>query len=431
LDEKIAKLLPILLLKYQKKEPITRAEILDIVDGDYHVYFPLIVSLVCECMCLGFGIDVREVDPPGHTYVLIPLLGLTYNGMLGNDQIIPKINLLIVVLTIIFMKDNCASEEDIRKVLRMREKLPQSKHIVIREPWKFITEDLVREQYLEYRQVHNSDPTRYEFLWGPRAHAETSKMKVLEHLAKVNRRDPRSYPRLYEKALREDLQEAMLEPLQDMDVPQFLRNVLLNDKLRKLVSFLLRKYQKKEQVTLEEMLHVVHDDYREHFPLIFREVCESICLGFGIELREVDPPGHTYVLVPVLGLTYNGILDNDDQIIPKFDLLIYTLTAVFMRGNQVSEKVLKKQVIKWGMLALKEHIVIRELWKFITEDLVQEQYLVYRQVPDSDPANYEFLWGPRAHAETTQMKVLEHVAKLNRADPRSYPQLYDQALREE
>ncbi|XP_021104827.1 melanoma-associated antigen 8 [Heterocephalus glaber] len=220
-------------------------------------------------------------------------------------------------------------------------------------------------------------------------------------------------------------------PLQDMDVPQFLRNVLLNDKLRKLVSFLLRKYQKKEQVTLEEMLHVVHDDYREHFPLIFREVCESICLGFGIELREVDPPGHTYVLVPVLGLTYNGILDNDDQIIPKFDLLIYTLTAVFMRGNQVSEKVLKKQVIKWGMLALKEHIVIRELWKFITEDLVQEQYLVYRQVPDSDPANYEFLWGPRAHAETTQMKVLEHVAKLNRADPRSYPQLYDQALREE
>ncbi|XP_010631173.1 melanoma-associated antigen 8-like [Fukomys damarensis] len=220
-------------------------------------------------------------------------------------------------------------------------------------------------------------------------------------------------------------------PLWDMDVPRFLRNVLLNDKLRKLVSFLLCKYQKKEQTTLEEMLHVVDDDYREHLLLTFRELCESICLGFGIEVKEVDPPGHTYVLVPVLGLTYNGILDDDDQIIAKFDLLIYTLTAVFMRGNQVSEKVLKKQVIKWGMLALREHIVIGEPWKFITEDLVREEYLVYQRVPNSDPARYEFLWGPRAHAETTQMKLLEHVAQLNRADPRSYPQLYNQALREE
>ncbi|XP_005406540.1 PREDICTED: melanoma-associated antigen 10-like [Chinchilla lanigera] len=211
LDEKIAKLLPFLLLKYQKKEPITKAEILHIVDEDCHVYFPLIVSLMCECMCLSFGIDMREVDPPGHTYVLIPLLGLTYKGIPVNDKIIPKINLLIVILTTIFMKDNCASEEDIKKVLRMRKKLPQSKYIVIGEPWKFITEDLVQEGYLEYRKVPYSDPPHCEFLWGPRALAETSKMKVLEHLAKVNRRDPRSYTRLYENAVRGDLQHAMLE----------------------------------------------------------------------------------------------------------------------------------------------------------------------------------------------------------------------------
>ncbi|XP_004643725.1 melanoma-associated antigen 10-like [Octodon degus] len=211
LDDKIAKLLPILLLKFQKKEPITKAEILNVVDEDYHVYFPLIVSLVCECMCLSFGIDVKEVDPPGHTYVLIPLLGLTYNGILVNDQVISKINLLIVILTTIFLKDNHASEEDIRRVLRTRERLPQSKYIAIGEPWKFITQDLVQEGYIEYRQVPNRNRARYEFLWGPRAHAETTKMKVLEHLAKVNRRDPRSYTRLYEKAVRDDLQDAMLE----------------------------------------------------------------------------------------------------------------------------------------------------------------------------------------------------------------------------
>ncbi|KAL0587891.1 Melanoma-associated antigen B18 [Plecturocebus cupreus] len=31
--------------------------------------------------------------------------------------------------------------------------------------------------FLEYQQVSNRDRLHYEFLWNPRAHAETSKMK--------------------------------------------------------------------------------------------------------------------------------------------------------------------------------------------------------------------------------------------------------------
>ena len=53
----------------------------------------------------------------------------------------------------------------------------------------------------EYRQVAHSDPPRYEFLWGPRAHAETSKMKVLEFLAKVNETVPSAFSSQYEEAL--------------------------------------------------------------------------------------------------------------------------------------------------------------------------------------------------------------------------------------
>ncbi|XP_021104846.1 melanoma-associated antigen 10 [Heterocephalus glaber] len=209
LDDKIAKLLPVLLLKYQKRELITRAEILHIVDYDYHEHFLLMFKEVCKCMCLGFGIDIREIDPSGHRYVLLPILGLTYNRILSNDyKSITKIDLLIVILTIIFLKGNRASEEDIKEYLRKREMLPQKDHFVIEEPWKFITEDLVQAGYLEYRQVPKSDPAHYEFLWGPRAKAETSKMKVLEHLAKVNKRDPRSYTRLYEEALREESEAA-------------------------------------------------------------------------------------------------------------------------------------------------------------------------------------------------------------------------------
>ena len=56
-------------------------------------------------------------------------------------------------------------------------------------------------KYLEYRQVAHSDPPRYEFLWGPRAHAETSKMKVLEFLTKVNDTVPSAFSIQYEEAL--------------------------------------------------------------------------------------------------------------------------------------------------------------------------------------------------------------------------------------
>ena len=63
-------------------------------------------------------------------------------------------------------------------------------------------------KYLEYRQVAHSDPPRYEFLWGPRAHAETSKMKVLEFLAKVNDTVPSAFSMQYEEALRDEEERA-------------------------------------------------------------------------------------------------------------------------------------------------------------------------------------------------------------------------------
>lgn len=37
------------------------------------------------------------------------------------------------------------------------------RHLIFGEPWKLITKDLVHEQYLEYRQVLNTDPPTYDF----------------------------------------------------------------------------------------------------------------------------------------------------------------------------------------------------------------------------------------------------------------------------
>ena len=63
-------------------------------------------------------------------------------------------------------------------------------------------------KYLEYHQVANGDPPRYEFLWSPRAHVETSKMKVLKFLAKVNDTVPSAFSSHYEEALRDEEERA-------------------------------------------------------------------------------------------------------------------------------------------------------------------------------------------------------------------------------
>lgn len=209
IDDSIARVLVNLIWKYQKQDTVTKAEMLRTLGPDYDNEETPVFSKIPEVMCLNCGIDMREVDPTSHTYALLPILGLTYKGInSSNYQCLTKVDLLIVILSIIFMKGNCASEDDIKEFLRKREPLALDDRFVLKEPWKFITEQLVQLGYLEYRQVANSDPARYEFLWGPRAHAETTKMKILEHLAKVNKREPKTYPRLYADALGEEQEAA-------------------------------------------------------------------------------------------------------------------------------------------------------------------------------------------------------------------------------
>ncbi|XP_015353548.1 melanoma-associated antigen 8-like [Marmota marmota marmota] len=204
LDQQMADLVQFLLLKYRMKELTTKTEMLSSVIKNNQDDFPVIFSVASEYMHLVFGIHVKEVDPSSHSYAIVNALGLTCAGLVGDDESMPKTGLLIMVLCIIFMEGDHATEEVVWNALSMMGVHAGREHFIYGEPRKLITEDLVQEQYLEYRQVPGSDPAFYEFLWGPRARAETSKMKVLEYWAQVHGSDPRSYPFLYEKALKDE-----------------------------------------------------------------------------------------------------------------------------------------------------------------------------------------------------------------------------------
>ncbi|XP_007106119.2 melanoma-associated antigen B16-like [Physeter macrocephalus] len=204
LEKKVAMLVDFLLFKYQMKEPVTKADMLKIVIKECEVHFSEIFLRASERMELIFGLDLMEVDHANHHYGLFIKLGLTYDGMLHVERGMPKTGILMLILGVIFMKGNRDTEDEVWEVLNVTGIYSGMKHFICGEPRELITKEFVKEKYLEYRQVANTDPAQFEFLWGPRAHAETTKMKVLEFLAKIHGTDPSSFPSQYGEALQDE-----------------------------------------------------------------------------------------------------------------------------------------------------------------------------------------------------------------------------------
>ncbi|KAM5195931.1 melanoma-associated antigen B5-like [Hipposideros larvatus] len=193
-----------LLCKYKMQEPILKEDMLKIVGEINQDQFPDILKKASERIEAVFAVDLKEVDSSNHAFDLVSKLNLPNNGRVYAGNGLPKTGLLMNILGLIFMKGNRATEEDVWKFLNMLEVYAGREHFIYGEPGKLITKDLVQLEYLEYRQVPKSDPACYEFLWGPRAHAETSKMQVLEFLAKAGDTVPSALPFWYEEALQDE-----------------------------------------------------------------------------------------------------------------------------------------------------------------------------------------------------------------------------------
>uniref|UniRef100_A0A8D2DMB9 MAGE family member B3 n=1 Tax=Sciurus vulgaris TaxID=55149 RepID=A0A8D2DMB9_SCIVU len=189
---------------YKMKRPILKVDMLKIINKKYKNRFPEILRRASFSIEVVFGVDLKEVDSTKNAYVLVSKMNLPNNGMVSRGRGFPKTGLLMNLLGVIFMKGNCATEENIWEFLNKMRLYAGKRHFIFGEPRKLITQDLVKLKYLEYRQVPDSDPARYEFLWGPRAHAETSKMKVLEFWAKINHTEPSAFQSWYDEALRDE-----------------------------------------------------------------------------------------------------------------------------------------------------------------------------------------------------------------------------------
>uniref|UniRef100_A0A3Q1MBD1 Melanoma antigen family D, 4B n=1 Tax=Bos taurus TaxID=9913 RepID=A0A3Q1MBD1_BOVIN len=178
LQERANKLVKYLMIKDYKKIPIKRSggELNDRLQDTQ----------------LGCLISHPEIDKEEHLYILVCTRDSSAR-LLGKTKDTPRLSLLLVILGVIFMNGNRASEAVLWEALRKMGLRPGVRHPFLGDLRKLITEDFVKQKYLEYKKVPNSSPPEYEFLWGLRACHETSKMRVLRFIAQYQNRDPREW----------------------------------------------------------------------------------------------------------------------------------------------------------------------------------------------------------------------------------------------
>ncbi|XP_050997728.1 melanoma-associated antigen B4-like [Acomys russatus] len=205
---------------------------------------------------------------------------------------------------------------------------------------------------------------------------------------------------------------------------------LLSRKAAMLVSFLLCRYKIKEPARRADMLKVINKRFKEHFPEIFEIARCRLDIVFGIEMEEVQPNGEAYMLVSKLDFKDDGS-SSTELGVPNRGILTPLLSVIFLNGYIATEKEVWHFLNMLGVYDEVPHLIFGNVRKLITEDIVEEKYLEYCQIPDSDLPCYQFLWGPRAYAETSQATVKDFLAKIRKAMPSAAWSPYEQALIEE
>ncbi|XP_077139872.1 non-structural maintenance of chromosomes element 3 homolog [Ranitomeya variabilis] len=197
---KVGELVQYLLIRDQKKLPIKRADIVKNVVKDYKDIYPEMLLRAKKALLDVFGFQLEEIDTKNHIYVLINKLDRVQGDGMKVDDNTAKLGLLTVILSLIFMKGNNAKEAAIWETLRRLRIDPGEWHEEFGDVRKLVTDEFVKQKYLEYNKILHTDPPEYEFRWGPRAFKETTKMKILDFVSKIQQKDPKSWLTQYKDA---------------------------------------------------------------------------------------------------------------------------------------------------------------------------------------------------------------------------------------
>ena len=177
-----------LLKEDYKKHPIKQMDIRKQALKDNSRAFHSLMKIAVAKLHNVFGIDVIETEVGKQkAYLLINALDNKYDA---PHQVWPpedhaNMGLVMVILSVIFMKGNVLPEDDLFDLLarlgitadRPSETFGDIRHLIMT--------DFVRQGYLEMEREQGSDPPVHLFRWGARAKAETSKRHAMDFICQV------------------------------------------------------------------------------------------------------------------------------------------------------------------------------------------------------------------------------------------------------
>ncbi|XP_061686577.1 necdin-like 2 isoform X2 [Syngnathoides biaculeatus] len=199
IDQKTADVVEYILVKDQKKIPIRRGDLVKHVIKEYRNVYPEIMKRVAHTFEEVFGLKLVNIDTKNQLYILINKFEAIAGGLSFSSPD-PKMGLLFVILSVIFMKRGVAKEGLIWSMLGRLSIDPAKRHEKFGDVKKMVTDEFVRQRYIEYVPIPHTDPPEHNFLWGLRANVEVSKAKLLQFVAELHNQDPQSWTSQYREA---------------------------------------------------------------------------------------------------------------------------------------------------------------------------------------------------------------------------------------
>ncbi|XP_024899288.1 necdin [Pteropus alecto] len=203
LVQKAHELMWYVLVKDQKRMVIWFPDMVKDVIGSYKKWCRSILRRSSLILARVFGLHLRLTSLHTMEFSLVRALGPEELDRMALSNRMPMTGLLLMILSLIYVKGRGARESAVWNVLRILGLRPWKKHSTFGEVRRLITEDFVQQNYLKYQRVPHVEPPEFEFFWGSRASREITKMQIMEFLARVFKKDPQAWPSRYREALEE------------------------------------------------------------------------------------------------------------------------------------------------------------------------------------------------------------------------------------
>jgi len=171
-----------------KKYPIKQLDIKKYALKEHSRAFHSLMKMAKEKLQNVFGINVVDTEVGKQKgYMLINALDNKYDAphQTWSDDDHANMGLVMVVLSVIFMKGNVLPEEDLFDLLNRLGIAADRPHETFGDIKHLIMTDFVRQGYLEVEREQGTDPPTHLFRWGPRAKAETSKRHAMDFICQV------------------------------------------------------------------------------------------------------------------------------------------------------------------------------------------------------------------------------------------------------